>query len=155
MKIVFQLVILILISSCTSNSQPASGLTPDQLNREFFNLYQSKGIEVSLKYLFSTNKWISEVDASNIKTKLTEHASQLGKYRSYEPIIKKTVGPSYVMYTFLIKYERQPVRFSITYYKPDTQWQLQIFEFEYDLQRELKEAATLYRLEENLPGNRN
>lgn len=152
-KLSHLIVLLVVLTSCTSNSQSLTDLTPEQLNSEFFDLYKSKGNEASLKYIFSTNKWISEGDITSVKTKLADLTSQLGKYYDKELITKKSIGKNYVLYSFLVKYERQPIRFTITYYKADTKWQLQILEFDVDLQTELREAASSYRLNENLPGN--
>jgi hypothetical protein len=154
MKYVFSISIILWLTACESKSQPASSnLTPEQFNTEFFNLYKSKGNEPSLKYIFSTNKWISDNDFNTVKNKLNELTMQLGKYHGNELITKKSIGQNLILYSYLIKYERQPIRFMMTYYKADKKWQLQIFEFDYDLQNELREAATSYRLIENLPGN--
>ncbi len=77
MKIFFSSLIIGLIISCTSNSQPTNILDPDKLNKEFFRIFESKGNEPSLKYLFSTNKWISENDFNNVNTKLGEQLLNL------------------------------------------------------------------------------
>jgi len=130
-------------------------LDPNQINKEFFKIYESKGNEPSLKYLFSTNKWIPESDFNSVNTKLSELTSQLGRYYGYELITQKRIGDRYILYSFFVRYERQPVRFIMTYYKADSKWQLQIFEFDYDFQTGLRESANSYRLNENLPGIKN
>lgn len=141
--------ITLLLFACSSDAQSVSNSTPEQMNSEFFGLYKSKGANASIKYLFSTNKWIFEIDTQNVISKLTELTSALGNYTGHDFITKKSVGPNFVLYTFLVKYDRQPIRFNLTYYKADTKWQLQFFEYDPDLQTGLREAASTYRLLEN------
>jgi hypothetical protein len=151
MKITYCLFVIVLACPWTSSSQPLSTLTPDQLNSEFFKLHKQKGSGASLDYLAATSQWIDKNDWNGLKTKLANHVAQFGKYCSYEPIGKKTIGKNYVQYYFLANYERQPVRFFITYYKPTTKWQMQVFEYDFDLGSGLKEASSAFRLQENSP----
>jgi hypothetical protein len=50
----------------------------------------------------------------------------------------------------MVRYDRQPVRFSILFYKPNNQWGLQNFSYDDNLDEELKESSKAYRLKENL-----
>jgi hypothetical protein len=49
-----------------------------------------------------------------------------------------------------VKYDRQPIRFNFLFYSPNGQWQLQNFSFDDGIDEELKEAAKIYKLKENL-----
>ena len=68
-------------------------------------------------------------------------------------VSKKSISEDYLLYSFLIKYDRQPIRYLFIYYKPKNKWQLQNFQYDDNLETELIEAASAYRLTENLPGN--
>ncbi|MGC3947813.1 MAG: hypothetical protein QM762_25455 [Chryseolinea sp.] len=141
MKTVLNVLALISLLSFASYAQTTTDLTPDKMNTEFFKLYGTKGLESSLQYIFETNKFISAGDVDNVKTKLAEQTQQMGKYHGYELIARKSIG-RYVLYSFLIRYERQAIRFVLTYYKPDTKWKFNGFEYDDQLSTELKEAAT-------------
>ena len=151
MKITFFLAVVAIAVPWSTYSQPLTTLTPDQLNTEFFNTHKQKGSSASLDYLASTSTWINKNDWSGLKTKLANTLAQFGKYTGYELVSKKTVGKNYVQYFFLANYERQPVRFFITYYRPTAKWQMNMFEYDFDLGTGLKEAASAYRLQENSP----
>jgi hypothetical protein len=74
---------------------------------------------------------------------------QLGEYYGYELITEKRAGESYIIKSFLAKYERQPLRFNFVLYKPNTKWVLQNLSFDVDVDEELSDAAKFDRLKEN------
>ncbi len=153
-KVVLLGLILIACNS-KSNSFSQSDLTPEQIVEVFFNQYDSEGIDSALEYIFSTNKWIAgnKEGLNNLKSPLKDLVSQVGEYRGKELIAKKSIGENYILWSYMIKYDRQPVRFQFIFYKPSDKWQLQDFRYDDDLDTELIEAANAYRLMENLPGN--
>lgn len=125
---------------------------PQKIIDEFFTLYKNKGADTSLDYLFGTNKWMdnSKEQIQGVKAKLNGTLKQLGNYYGYDLITKKSIGDRYWLYTFMIRYDRQPVRFSLLLYKPNDQWQLMNFSFDDNMDDELSEAAKAFRLKENL-----
>lgn len=155
MKHILNLIILSLaIYSCSNaNSQSGEALTPEKINEHFFDLYDSKGPSEALEFVFSTNNWINETQTLEVKNKLVELTKQLGDYQGKEVISKRSISEDYLLYSFLIKYDRQPIRYLFIYYKPNNKWQLQKFQYDDNLEIELIEAASAYRLTENLPCN--
>ena len=155
MKHILNLIVLSLaIYSCSdANSQSGEPLTPEKINEHFFDLYDSKGISEALEFIFSTNDWINETQTSELKNKLVELTKKLGGYQGQEVVSKRSISENYLLYSFLIKYDRQPIRYLFIYYKPKDKWQLQNFQYDDNLETELIEAASAYRLTENLPGN--
>lgn len=140
--------IALLFSSISTLAQD----DPQKIIDEFFNLYKTKSSDAALDYIFGTNKWMeeSEDQIENVKFKLNSTLKQMGKYRGYNLIAKKTLGKHLALYTYLVKYDRQPLRFSLLFYNPSGEWRLQNFSYDDKIGDELKEAATAYRLKENI-----
>jgi hypothetical protein len=108
----------------------------------------------ALSYLLESNKWMMESkdQIDNLKNNLNGTVQLLKEYYGYEHIRSTSIGDNYKLFTYLIKYDLQPLRFAILLYKPYKEWRLQNFSFDDDLDSELDEASTAYRLEENIPG---
>ncbi|MCH7401070.1 hypothetical protein ACFOUP_01805 [Belliella kenyensis] len=121
------------------------------MNEHFFSLYESKSPKDALDFIFSTNPWIEETQAQVVANNLTGFTKLLGSYQDRDAITKNSIGQNYLLYTFLVKYDRQPMRFTFIYYKPKDKWQLQEFKYDDNFQSEIMEASSTYRLSENLP----
>lgn len=88
-----------------------------------------KGID----YIFNSNKWIADENEKaidHVKTELNKLVELVGEYYGYEEISTKNVGESYKIISYLIKYDRQPLRFIIEFYKANDQWQVQNFKYD-------------------------
>jgi hypothetical protein len=126
---------------------------PQKMIDEFFNLYKGKGADVALDFIFGTNKWMndSKDQIENVKFKLNSTVvKSMGDYYGHELITKKTVGDKIIFYSYLIKYDMQPIRFKFLFYNPNGKWRLQTFSFDDKIKDELEEGAKVYRLKENL-----
>jgi hypothetical protein len=117
----------------------------------FFDIYK-KDPSSAIDDYFSKNKWISRKkdDVTNLKTQLKNLVEQAGQFEGYELIAEKTVGTSLKLYSFIVKYDRQPLRFLLVLYKPIDIWQPQNFSYDLNIDNELEEAAKVYRLPEKL-----
>lgn len=122
----------------------------ENITSSFFKNYQENPTKAYID-LFSTNKWMKDKksDLETVKIKLADLLASLGDYYGYEPITEKSLGESYILKSFLIKYERQPLRFTFLLYKPKDTWQIQNFTFDSSIDDELGEAAKAYRLKNN------
>lgn len=125
---------------------------PQKLIDEFFSRYKSKSPADAVDYIFSTNKWMTEAkdQIENIKFKLNGTIKVVGNYYGQNLITKKTVGEHLALYTFLVRYDRQPLRFNFVFYKANDQWTLYNFSYDDSIDEELKESAKAYRLKENV-----
>ncbi|GHM98874.1 hypothetical protein WSM22_03640 [Cytophagales bacterium WSM2-2] len=125
---------------------------PQKMIDEFFNRYKSKNPNDAIDYIFSTNKWMADTQdqIDNIKFKLNGTLKLLGEYKGFNPITKKTIGEHLSFHTFLVRYDRQPLRFNFLFYKASDQWAMYSFSYDDNLDEELKEAARAYKLKENL-----
>ncbi len=123
-------------------------LGPGQVLERFFNKYRYNPQE-AVEFIFSQNPIFegeAAQQAQNVQAKLSQAIPVLGRYYGREPIAKKEIGSSLVLYSYLIQYERQPIRFTFKFYKPDREWFLLSFAFDDNLSDELEEAARVPNL---------
>ena len=149
MKKSFAILFFISLTSLSATAQNK----PQDIIDEFFKTYKEKGSDEALDYIFSTNNWMDDTQkgVEDLKYKLKRTISLIGDYYGHESIVTRTVKDRLQLHTFIVKYDRQPLRFSILFYKPNDTWRLQNFKFDDNLDEELEEASKAYRLEENLP----
>lgn len=123
----------------------------EEIITEFFKTYEKSPLK-AVDYVFGTNKWMVDRNkdgVENVKTQLTSFLGLVGDYYGYEKIIEKSVGESYKLISYMVKYDRQPVRFTFVFYKPKDKWQVQNFQYDDNLDDELEESSKVYRLKEN------
>ena len=137
----------LLLCSLASSAQDG----PQKIIDKFFSLYTTKSPNEAIDYIFSTNKWISNSkdQIENVKFKLNGTLKLIGDYTGHELITKKTVGNHLALYTFMIRYDRQPLRFTMLFYNPKNEWRLQNFSYDDSIDDELEEAAKIHRLKAN------
>jgi len=141
------LLIVIVLSTTILTAQS----TTEEITTEFFSTYE-KSPQKAVDYVFSTNKWMIDRNKDgieNVKNQLTNFLGLVGDYYGYEKITEKSVGESYKLVSYMIKYDRQPVRFTFVFYKPKDKWQVQNFQYDDKLDDELEESGKVYRLKEN------
>lgn len=147
---------LMLFCLLTSSLTVCAQDDPQKIIDQFFTLYKTKGANEAVDYIFSNNKWIVEESKDQIETvkfKLNGTLKLLGKYYGFDLVNKKTIGEHMALYTFMVRYDRQPLRFSLLFYKPSNEWTLYNFSYDDGFGEELKEAAKVYRLKENFDDN--
>ena len=121
--------------------------SPEGIIDTFFIELQSSGTEAALDYLYSHNPWMSQTgDAvKNLKTQMVslEDVSYIGDYFGHDLIVEKALSPAFRLYAFLVRYDRQPIRFTFQFYKPNDVWRVYAFKYDGELDAELVEAAKL------------
>lgn len=122
-----------------------------EITDKFFSIY-AKDPSKAIEYGFSTNKWMDrKLDAvTDLKNKLKNLIDLCGEYYGYEMLSETTAGENIKMVTFIVKYDREPIRFSFFFYKPKDKWQLNNFSYDEGIDEDLEEAAKAYRLKENM-----
>jgi hypothetical protein len=143
LKVLVTIVLVILTNSCFSQSS-------EKITETFFKAYKLNPTK-AYEELFVTNKWMKDKksDIETNKIKMNDFLGSLGAYFGYEIITEKSLGESYILKSFLVKYERQPIRFTFLMYKPGDSWQIQNFSYDTNIEDELEEAAKAYRLKNN------
>ncbi|MFT4838563.1 MAG: hypothetical protein ACI9IZ_001581 [Nonlabens sp.] len=113
-----------------------------EITTEFFKIFNSDPLK-AMDYAFSTNKWMgrNEDAVANLKNQFKNLLPLVGDYYGYELITEKTIGESYKLASYMIKYDRQPLRFTFIFYKPNNKWQLQNLKYDDSLDDEIEEAA--------------
>lgn len=136
------------ISSLSIKAQSPENL-PDDIITTFFIKYEKDNME-ALNYLFESNKWMNESNeqVDNLKSQLVRTTQLLGEYYGYELLVKKKIN-QLELHTYFIKYDRQPLRFSILFYKPNKEWRLQNFSFDDKLDTELETSVQIEKIIDN------
>lgn len=136
---------LLLLPSIPAFSQR----TPDDMVAIFFEDFK-KDKGQSIENIYQTSEWMSRArDAiANIKGELEKLTPEyIGKNHGYSLICKKQLADCFVLQSYIVRYDRQPLRFTFEFYKPDKEWQLFSFAFDVNLDDELEEAAKVFYLQ--------
>lgn len=139
------LLILFLSVLCFTSYGQAS---PEELIKKFFTEYP-KNSSKAIDDLYNTNPWTVRIKdgIENIKKEVNSYTvDYVGKLYGYELITQKQFSESFVLYSYMVKYDRQPMRFVFKFYKPNDKWTLYSFAIDSNLDEELSEAAKLYFL---------
>lgn len=140
------IVYLVSINFCSQAQD--SNAEPEGFVKQFFEILTSKGSEEAVSSFFRTNKYMSVAEAqiNTLASRLGESIELLGEFYTYELITKAELNESYKIYSYLVKFDRQPLRFNFSFYRPNDTWVAMNFEFNDSFDEELKEAIKLYRL---------
>jgi hypothetical protein len=112
----------------------------DLIVRHFFDLYE-KNPNDAVNYIYGTTRWPPRLKnaITDIKTELATYTpGDMGKYDGYELVARDQLSTSLMVYTYLVKYDRQPVRFTFELYKPTDKWQLLSFFIDSNTEEELQ-----------------
>jgi hypothetical protein len=126
--------------------------TIKEITDKFFILYATDPVK-AIDYAFSTNKWFetNKDGIDTLKNTIKGQLQLLGEYYGYEQISEKTAGRSTTMVIFILKYEKEPIRFSFLFYKPKDVWRVNNFSYDENIVKDLDDASKFYFLLENMP----
>ncbi|HZY37018.1 MAG TPA: hypothetical protein VFE53_10235 [Mucilaginibacter sp.] len=109
----------------------------------FFKKYKTSA-DSAVDYLFGTNKYFSNpAGIAQLKAKLDSMRLSLGLYVGHELIVQKTASPSLILYSYLVKHEIQPVRFTFIFYRPHSDWVFYRFLFDDQMDLEMEDGAKI------------
>lgn len=141
---------LFFISALTLFSLASFGQTnPEELINTFFKTY-SKNPSKAVEDIYATNPWTSRIKdgIETMKQEVSKYTvDYVGTYYGYELITKKRFSESFILYSYIVKYDRQPMRFIFKLYKPNDKWTLFAFKIDSDLDDEIEQSAKLYYLD--------
>lgn len=139
------LLVLFILSLGTVHAQDG----PEGIVSKFFKEYESLGASTALDNLYDTNSWMKRsTDAiTNLKSQMEGlNEDYVGKYYGHELIVEKKLTESYRLLSYMVKFGRQPVRYTFQFYKPQDTWIIYSFKFDANIDDEIEEAAKLYHL---------
>jgi len=144
-KYIFQAVLFLFVSHVNVMSQD----TPIILIEKFFDDYEKIDISTALENLYKTNDWVGKSNDMIIQLKAKmklelENEEFIGKMHGYETIAIKSVNSNLKLFSYLVKYDRQPIRFTFQFYRPNDKWMIYSFKYDTDLTDELEESARVY-----------
>jgi len=122
-------------------------LPEDEINN-FFNYFKND-VEKAIDSLFVSNEYMNqnELSIDNLKSQLKNTIKVLGDYYGYDFIISKKVGESMQLLSYMVKFDRQPLRFTFIFYKPQNKWRIYNFQYDADLDEELEDAGNIFFIE--------
>ncbi|MEM1215295.1 MAG: hypothetical protein AAGJ82_06405 [Bacteroidota bacterium] len=124
---------------------------PQAIIDGFFERLENTGTDDALDYIYGTNPWMSmNQDAvKNLKNQMSSlnDETYIGKLHGHDLITTESIGPRFLLYSYLLRYDRQPIRFTFLFYRPSEEWRLHAFEFDGNVDEELKESAKIYFLD--------
>lgn len=122
--------------------------SPDAIIKTFFDAY-AKNPSKAVEDIYATNPWTARIKdgIENMKNEVSGYTNDfVGKYYGYELITKKQLSESFILYSYMVKYDRQPIRFVFELYKPNDKWTLFSFKIDSNIDDEIEQAAKLYYL---------
>ncbi len=116
---------------------------PDLIIKEFFDTYSKKLPDKAMDDLYSHSSWIdSKSDAVvNLKTQFRDLINLVGDYYGNQLLVKKTMADSFVIYVYIVKFDRQPFKFVFEFYKPKDKWNIYSFSYDDSIDDDLEAAA--------------
>ena len=116
----------------------------EKITEEFFRQYALDPMK-AFDYAFSTNKWMerNQDAVENLKNQYNNLLPLIGSYYGYDLIIEKSMGDPLKVNSFILRYDRQPIRLTFIFYKPKDLWQVQNLKYDDTLPEELEEASKI------------
>ncbi len=121
---------------------------PEKVIEKFFQDYRKGDPAQALDNLYRHMPWSDRIrdELDKMRSQFTGLQSLVGKYYGYDFVVKKELAGSFSVYSYLARFERQPVRFIFKFYKPQDQWFLYGFSYDDDFSQEIEEAVKVYNL---------
>ena len=123
--------LLALLTLCLSASAFADDGYDTEIEK-FFSLYEKGEINRAIDSIYSTNRWIdSSSDAvMNVKGQFSSMSQVVGAYLGKERVGVHSYAERLLLVTYLVLYERQPIRLEFMFYRPKNAWIIYRFSFD-------------------------
>lgn len=110
---------------------------------QFFNeLIDGKSHEALLVLYQDSPEIVEDTAAWNeMVYQLDQMTEAYGPIFGYDSIQQKNLGESFMLLTYMGKYQYEPVRFTFEFYKPNKRWEIYGFAFDLNLVRDLEDAS--------------
>jgi hypothetical protein len=123
--------------------------TPDEFTAKFFKIYTEESIGDAVDFLYQDNPYKDNILDSINKTKesLTGIINRLGTHYGQIKIGEKNLLDTFVIVHYIVKYDRQPLRFEFNFYKPNNEWRFHGFSYDHRFIEELSQSLNVQFLE--------
>lgn len=116
----------------------------DSLMNLFFIKFDKMDYENAIGLLYNTNKWTANDNEAKelMLSQFNEFNFELvGNYNGFIEICSIYNYNCLIIKTYLLKYDRQPIRITVIFYKPNKKWSLLNFKIDDNIDKELKNAC--------------
>lgn len=110
---------------------------------KFFSLYEAGKFNEAVDAIYATNKWMDQKsdDIHNVKVQLQNLNSLVGDYHGKVKLGEHGLTDRLVYVSYMVLYERQPVRMEFMFYRPVNDWIIYSFSFDDEIDGELVSAG--------------
>ena len=135
----------ILLIICLYSSSSVIAQEPQEIVDAFFKTYSINDPLKALEDLYRHSPWLKEKNegVENLKIKFTTIQEHVGTFEGYELLSSKNIKNTFVMMTYLIKFNGMPLTFTFQFYKPNKEWIVYSFSYDdgfaADMEKALKE----------------
>ncbi|WP_184550195.1 hypothetical protein [Mucilaginibacter sp. FT3.2] len=127
-----------------SATTSVAGITgPTTLIEKFFRSYDKESTTKAMIDIFKTNPLIDSNSLVRLITKIDTTRSIIGAYLGKDLIVQRKASNSLVLYSYLVKHQNQPLRFTFLFYKPKNEWVIYRLYFDDSVSSELEQSAKL------------
>ncbi|MEM6784520.1 MAG: hypothetical protein AAF624_12390 [Bacteroidota bacterium] len=118
------------ITATTAQAQSPEAQSPEAQVQRFFDTYAVQA-EAAVDTFFTNNPYIesNREAVDGLTAQLGEVLGLVGPFRGYEVVAIRPLGERLVNYLVVVGHDRQPLRFSFTFYRPQETWQAQNFRY--------------------------
>lgn len=140
----FILVLSFTLASIFAQAQAS----PEQIIDKFFQDLVTEKPEKTIDNLYTHMPWIANIktEIDKLKTQFVTLQTYFGKYCGNVLITKKDISNTFFIYSYLVKYERQPVRFIFKFYKPKDAYIVFSFSYDMSLEEELEQSVKIQNM---------
>jgi hypothetical protein len=137
--------ILLLLLFVTGTAMAQKSDDGQEIIDKFFDLYKTRGYEYAVRYSWATNRWIpaggEAVD--NVVITLSKKLAGMGDFIGQELLKNRQVSSRFRVVSYLVYYERDPVRYTFSLYKNSQGWEVSNFQFDSDFEDEAEASLKL------------
>jgi hypothetical protein len=129
--------ILVVGTSAQAQDEPPS-LPPlsfeDQI-RQFFEAVEKGEYKAAIDQLYARNPWQVAIQdqVSTLKGQFATLPDLVGKFYGYDLIVEQPISDRFVYRWYLVSYDRMPISFRFTFYKPQEEWMIYSFKYNQDI----------------------
>lgn len=135
--------IILLLAILTTNA--FSQKAPERIITKFFKTYTKNKPDKAINKLCAYSPWLDSKDDEliQLKSQLRDMKKTIGKCNGYSLLTKKTLGDCYELYSYIVKFDNQPIRFTFKFYKPKNKWLAYSFAYDNNLDDDLEKASRI------------